>query len=270
MQLTEINSHLSAMQLPTLTTGGLSALIQEIGEPSLHEGLGAARNDRNAWRQLGKFVDMANSVALGGGNAGHQQRNNQQSQQQNNQSHSPVSNQGQAQQNVQQQRPSESKSGGGQEREYGPSMHIYGGRAALCFSAGETSKGIPTIFLDGAPSSGPRQYNWGQKIVLQMTRAELPVVCCVLLGLLPSCEFKSHGPAKTKGFSVEHQGKNIFIKIWDKDKPAIAVPVSPEDAFFATGLCLKQLNAGADWMSQGDVMNLLRAVVAPMKAASNA
>lgn len=147
------------------------------------------------------------------------------------------------------------------------SHHVYGGKAALCFETDMTRGGedgknsIFTISLDGAPSIGTRKYDWKNKTRIQMTRAELPIVTAVLLGFLPRCEFKNHGPQSDKGFSIEDQGDKLFIKIFAKETPVKAVPVTPEDAFEVAKLFMRQLRKNAPWLSGQDVMNLIKTVI---------
>ncbi|WP_144402094.1 hypothetical protein [Geoalkalibacter subterraneus] len=151
------------------------------------------------------------------------------------------------------------------------SHHVYGGKAALCFETDTTRGGkdgknaIFTIALDGAASTAPRQYDWANKVRIQLTRDELPVVTAVLLGLLPSCEYRNHGVAKDKGFSIEDQGDKLFIKIFAKDSPVKAVPVTAEDAFYVAQLFVRQLRKNAPWLSGMDVVSLVKAVVVGRK-----
>jgi len=138
--------------------------------------------------------------------------------------------------------------------------HVYGGKAALCFEADITKGGIPTIALDAAPSVGSKQYNWNDKIRLQMTRAELPVVLAVLTGALNECEFKNHGPDSSKGFSMQRQeGGKVFVRVFSKDG-ARAVPVIDTDVFYVASLFIRQLRKAQPWLDTNGVLNLVRAV----------
>lgn len=140
------------------------------------------------------------------------------------------------------------------------SMHVYGGKAALCFEADMTKQGVPTVALDAALSTAPRQYNWGGKVRLQMTKAELPVVAAVLLGVLPKCEFSSHGPENNKGFAMERQdGGKIYVKVFSKGEGVRGVPVMASDVFYVTSLVFRQLQKTNPWMDTMSLMGLIRA-----------
>lgn len=119
--------------------------------------------------------------------------------------------------------------------------HVYGNKSALYFTYDETRGGDATIAVDGAMSTGVRQYNWGQKLRLQITRADLASVAAVFFGLLPKIELSNYGADNTKRLSVENQGKNYFLNMSAKDHHQIAVPISAGDVFEIRGLFLAQL-----------------------------
>ena len=145
------------------------------------------------------------------------------------------------------------------------SVHVYGSGAALCFEPDQTRRGDHTIALDAARSTGPRAYDWGGKIRLQMTQAELPVVAGVLLGRIAKCEYGNHGPENDKGFSLENQDGKIFARVFAKGKSPCAVPIGPEDAYRVTALVVRQLRENTPWLEAGDVIRLVAEVVARLK-----
>jgi len=162
-----------------------------------------------------------------------------------------------------------SRSGENQKRWI--TKHVYGKSAALCFTEDETQVSnarpipTPTVRLDAAMAVRDREYDWSEKISVQLTKTELPMVTAVFLGLIPSFEGKNHGPQKTKGFSVNHQGQNLYIEVFNKDQKKRAVRVGPEDAFYVSQILIRQLRAGAPWLNNHDIMTLLHAVIAKMK-----
>lgn len=155
------------------------------------------------------------------------------------------------------------------DRQYGDgppsrtSLHVYGGRAALCFEASRTRRDVPTVTMDAAPSNAPKTYDWKNKTTVQFTVDELPFVLAVFLGIVPSCEYKSHGANKDKGFRFEAQdGGKIFAKVFSPDG-VCAVPITRADSFHVSRLLLSQLKAaGRDDLAGTEVLALLRAVMA--------
>lgn len=131
------------------------------------------------------------------------------------------------------------------DRPKGPfsSVHIYGGKGALCFSADETRGGEATVRLEGATSTGPKVYDWKSKVILQFTPRELPFVLAVLMGWLPSYRVSAHGANNDKGASLENQdGGKVYVKVWHGQNSR-AVPVMPPDLVPVIDLVMGQLRA---------------------------
>ena len=128
-------------------------------------------------------------------------------------------------------------------RTRGPSHHIYGKKAAAMFELDETKSGVATVALDAAQTIGERQYDWKNKIRLQMTASEVPVVAAVLFGVLGECNFANHGPDSDKGFSIEWQGdrRSFFVKVWQGKGNLRAVPMTRDDAFHVGQIVLRAL-----------------------------
>lgn len=143
-------------------------------------------------------------------------------------------------------------------------FHVYGGKAALCFETDMTKSNVPTVALDAATASAPRQFDWANKTRLQLTRAELPEVVAVFMGVKGSCKFQNHGPDSSKGFEIERQqGGKIFVKVFAKQQPVKAVPVMPADAFYVTSLLIRQLQKGMPWLDVPGVIALIRSSQTP-------
>lgn len=143
------------------------------------------------------------------------------------------------------------------------SVHIYGGKSALCFGA-DTTRSIKqgeegnTVRLEAAPASGPRAYNWQDKVAVQFTTKELPMVLAVFMGWMPSVTFKAHGPAKDKGFSIEcqDQGK-LFVRVW-QGKRAMAVPLFAQDMYAVVALLLRQMVKNQPFLGVDGVIAIVR------------
>lgn len=161
----------------------------------------------------------------------------------------------------------QTQQGQGDDREF-ISHHVYGGKAALCWDVDKTKNGDYTLRLEAAKAVGERQYDWSNKITIQLTRDELPCVAAVFLGILPKAEGKNHGVGdqQGKGFEIEHQGNKLFVKVFAPQKPPCAVPVSPEDAFTVASLLVRQIRKGKPWLSGNDIMTMLRAIIGRMKS----
>lgn len=122
---------------------------------------------------------------------------------------------------------------------------VYGQKSALYVGVDETRSGSPTLRIEGAVAIGPRNFNWDNKISIQLTAQELPHVVCVLFGWIQQCEYKNHGAEKNKGFKLVVQQKNgqtgVFVNIMEAGKPLCAIPVNAVDLFYLRNLALGQL-----------------------------
>jgi len=141
---------------------------------------------------------------------------------------------------------------------------VYGGKAALCIEPDETRQGEPTLRIEAARATAPRKYDWRQKLSLQLTREELPVIAATVLGFLTHCEYKNHGPNQDKGLEIVHQGTHLYVRLFQKERGVVAVPVTAADSYALGALCLRQLRKTAPWLSDQGVMTLLKLTVQRM------
>lgn len=136
------------------------------------------------------------------------------------------------------------------ERDY-RMIAAYGKRSALQFKPTGTRVSDSrkfshqTIMIEGALRIDPnnpqnRAYNWGDKINVQVTVGELPLVIGVLLGMAPSCHFGNHGKNNDKAFNFEFQQDKFFVSVMQKDKNAVGVAVPLVDAMQIGHLALSQ------------------------------
>jgi len=114
----------------------------------------------------------------------------------------------------------------------------YGNQAALCVEAVTSRGDYPTVNLEVAPRHGDETL-WDQKIILQMSSQELPVLASTLLGYRTSCEFKR----KSKGFLIERQSSHLFVRA--SESRVLALPVVPGDVYRFATIVLNQLEKSA-------------------------
>lgn len=147
--------------------------------------------------------------------------------------------------------------GNGEARQF-DSFHVYGSKAALCFEPTVTRKGQPTVTVDAAAKSGHLQYDWANKVRLQLTVTELPVVAATFLGYRGGCEFKNHGPNNDKGISITNQAGEgrVFVRVFASGANH-PVPVSMPDAYWVSTYLLSQLRAHSPWMDGATLEMLL-------------
>ncbi|MDD3575308.1 MAG: hypothetical protein PHT38_00300 [Halothiobacillus sp.] len=144
-----------------------------------------------------------------------------------------------------------------EERE---SIKIFGQKAAFTIEADVTQGCFHTIAIDAASMTGPKQYDWTKKTRIQVTRAELPALLSVFLGIMPAVEYKNHGPENNKGFAFEDQGDKIFGKVFSKEGVR-ALPITPEDSYFMAMIMARQLAKNYPGTSLSEIIQMLRATM---------
>jgi hypothetical protein len=172
----------------------------------------------------------------------------------------PTRNMGNSNPASQQNQPTPSGEETGKSFEDKESIKIFGGGAAFTIDEDKTQGGFHTIRIEGAKSLGKNKYDWQNKISLQVTRAELPALLAVFLGIIPQVEFKNHGAENNKGYSFENQGDKIFGKVFSPDgvRP---LPISPEDCFYLSMITMRQMQKNYPGTSVADIGAMLRSTM---------
>ena len=145
----------------------------------------------------------------------------------------------------------------GEPQEY-ISQHIYGGRAAACFSADTTRGGTNTVRLEAAEASATRQYDWNGKIGIQLSQRELPLVLAVFMQWLPKFEGKGHGENNSKWFTLENQGNKLFLSVNARGRSPRAIPIMPGDGYAVTTLLIRQMLKNDPFLTPEILLSLVR------------
>jgi len=138
---------------------------------------------------------------------------------------------------------------------FGLKIKCYGQSSALCAEATFTqgSESIPTINLEVAPKDG-KDYAWARKIIIQLSDNELPLVCCVLMGYIPSVHLKR----QTKGIEIRRQKNSLYVKASSGKDNVFALPITIGDTFKLSTIMLKQLIKQTGLESETLVLAALR------------
>lgn len=137
------------------------------------------------------------------------------------------------------------------------SQHIYGGKAAACFSADFTRSNLATVRIEAAETSGQRNYNWKDKVAIQLSSRELPMVLATLMQWLPKFEGKGHGTNNEKWFTLENQAGKLFLSVNCKGKAARGVPIMPGDAYSLCTLIMRQMLKNDPFLSSEILLKIV-------------
>lgn len=123
-----------------------------------------------------------------------------------------------------------------------PTGHTLFGRQAAIHVTEDTNRhGRPTLAVEGAFKAGA-DYDWPQKLSLQLTLRELPVFACTCLGWQPECVFDKRG-GSGKGLALQWQKERIFVRLWQGTGHQYQVQAEPADIFHLSALSLRQCQA---------------------------
>jgi hypothetical protein len=123
------------------------------------------------------------------------------------------------------------------------SFHVYSTKSALCFSEAQNRKGQFTVNVEGAPllQKSTNAYDWGSKIILQLFAEEMFLVLAVLNGKLNSIQFNGHGEKHDKVMEFNLQSSHYFVRLIQKNRTPIFVPMMPVNAVNLTSLLYQQI-----------------------------
>lgn len=124
------------------------------------------------------------------------------------------------------------------------SFKIFGSGAALCVSEARTrSSNQHTIQIEGALArgAGRREFDWQNKIIVQLTVQEAYTVLALFENLIPSVKFDGHGRGHDKSLHIDFQDLHYFVRVIQRGRAAVALPVRAVDAIQIVALVYKQL-----------------------------
>ena len=125
------------------------------------------------------------------------------------------------------------------------SFKIFGAGAALCIAEAQTRATRQyTVNIEGAVVLGDgatKTYDWPNKIVVQLTVQEAYQVLALFENRIRSLKFDGHGRAHDKSLQIEFQDSHYFVRLIQRGRAAVAVPVRAVDAIPLVSLLYKQL-----------------------------
>ena len=141
------------------------------------------------------------------------------------------------------------------------SFKIVGSSAALCIAEAQTRATRQyTVNVEGAVAlmgAGPKTFDWSGKIVVQLTVQEAYQTLALLENKLPAVKFDGHGPKHDKSLYIEFQASHYFVRVIQRGRQAVAVPIRPVDAISFKSLLYKQLLRNESHLRIEDIKAML-------------
>jgi hypothetical protein len=141
------------------------------------------------------------------------------------------------------------------------SFKIVGTGGALCIAEAQTrATKHYTVNVEGAVAlagAGPKTFDWPSKIVVQLTVQEAYQTLALLENKLPAVKFDGHGPKHDKSLHIEFQKSHYFVRVFQRGRQAVAVPIRPVDAIPFKSLLYKQLLRNESHLRIEDIKSML-------------
>ena len=140
-------------------------------------------------------------------------------------------------------------------------VHVYSSNACMQLKAHVSKSGFKTVLLEFAIKKN-EGFDWQNKIAMELTKRELPVLIAIALNIIEIAVFKDRG-AKGNNLLIEHQGVNMYIKA-HKGERVVQIPVESFDAMYAANLALSQLAANYPTLTSDSVLVMVKQIVGKM------
>ena len=120
-------------------------------------------------------------------------------------------------------------------------VKCFGREAALTVETVTAADGVTrTVNIDAAKRRDPRHYDWADKLVVQVTGAELADALATLLGLRARLECLHHGPRRDKGYRIEHVGGACSVSVFAAGRGLRRVGLAPAERLALGALLFQQ------------------------------
>lgn len=150
------------------------------------------------------------------------------------------------------------------------SFKVFGAGAALCVAeATARATSQHTVNIEGAlalSAGGRKIFDWPNKIVVQLTVQEAFLALALFENRIPAVRFDGHGRAHDKSLHIERQETHYFVKLMQKGRALITVPVSAVDSLRFTTLLYKQMLLNEPHLRIEDLQAMVGRMAAMMPA----
>ncbi len=126
-----------------------------------------------------------------------------------------------------------------------------------------------TIQIEGAlvlEGGQRKEFDWRNKIVVQLTVQEAYLALALLERFIPIVKFDGHGYAHDKSLHMSVQESHYFVRVMQRGRAAVAVPVRAADAVPIQALLYKQLIANEPHLRIEDVCTMVERMAQMVKA----
>ena len=151
-----------------------------------------------------------------------------------------------------------------------PRVRCFGREAAITIEAVTSADGSTrTVNIDAARRADAKRYDWDDKLVVQITGAELADALATLLGLRARLECLYHGPRRDKGYRIEHGAGGCAVSVFAAGRGLRRVGLTPADRIAAGALLFRQFQRNHGGVPGDALLRMLELCYADPPGASS-
>lgn len=116
----------------------------------------------------------------------------------------------------------------------------YGTSSAVQCEESKTKSGFHTLCFDIAHAKGQKEFDWKNKLSIQLTQNELPIFISFCLGWIHEIRFDLHGGDAKKWIEFIRQDKHCYTKAGSTHHKMTATPIPYTDLALFGSLAINQ------------------------------
>lgn len=116
----------------------------------------------------------------------------------------------------------------------------YGTSSAVQCEESKTKSGFHSLCFDIAHAKGQKEFDWKNKLSIQLTQNELPIFIAFCLGWINEVRFDLHGGDAKKWIEFIRQEKHCFNKAGSAHHKMAATPIPYTDLALFGSLAISQ------------------------------
>ncbi len=138
--------------------------------------------------------------------------------------------------------------------------HFYGRQSALTVEQDCTVHGFHTLSFDVAKKLTGKNFDWNNKIRVQLGRNELPRFIAVTQGWLREASFSYHGQQNNKSLKICNQPTGLYIQNCQAGDCS-GVPIGVDDAVIISALALEVFSMNFPHVDSHSLLKLVHSQV---------
>ena len=144
--------------------------------------------------------------------------------------------------------------------------HVYATKSAVTFEATKSADGRSVLQVEAASRNESGNFNWKEKIVLQLNDKEIVQLVTVLRNWSFSCEFANHGSHRDKRMTFQSQAEKGYVISVRQGTTARVVPIQKIESLSIISMAMKVLHDNTSNLDTQNIFDIVRETVESVKS----